>query len=66
MGPPDHVGLDEFQEGGICVVAFELVHVFDFLEFLPHKVAVGIAFTMDKSQDSMALLPSVLPSQPAR
>ena len=66
VGSPDHVGLDEFQEGGICVVAFEFVHVLDFLKLLPHKVAVGIAFTMDKSQDSMALLPSVLTSQPAR
>ena len=66
MGSPDHVRLDEFQEGGICVVAFELVHVLDFLELLSHKGTVGVAFTMDESQDSMALLPSVFTSQPAR
>lgn len=64
VGSPDHVGLDELEEGDVGVVALEFAHVFDVLEFADHEGAVGVAFAVDKSQHGVAFVPAVLPSEP--
>lgn len=66
MGPPDHVRFEEVDVADVCVSALEFAHVFDLLQFLGDEWRVGVAFAMNKGQDGVAFLPTVLPSEPAR
>jgi len=65
VGSPDHVWLDEFEEGDIRIVAFEFAHILDVPVFSRDEGTVGVAFAMDQSQDGMAIFPSVLAGEPA-
>ena len=62
--PPDHVGLKELEEGDVAVSALEFAHLLNLFEFLQNEGAIGVAFAVDECQDVMAVLPSILASEP--
>ena len=64
VGPVDHVRLEEFQEGSVGIVPFELAHAFDILELLQNKRTVRVAFTVDERKHGVAFLPAILARQP--
>ena len=66
VGPPNHVGLDKLQEGNIGIIAFKFTHVFDFLKFPAYKGAVQVSLAVNKSQDSMAIFPTIFACKPTR
>ena len=64
MKTVDHVGFEEFHIARISVVAFELAHVFNLLEFALDKAMVAVAFTVNESEDIMTFFPTVASSEP--
>ena len=66
VGPVDHVRLEEFQEGGVGVLAFEFAHVFDVFEFLDHEGAVRVAFAVHEGEYGVAFFPAIFAREPTR
>ena len=66
MRSVDHVWFEEFKEGSVCVVTLEFAHVLDVLELSGNKRAVGVAFTVNKRQHGVTVLPAILASKPTR
>ena len=64
VGPVDHIWFEELDPRSISVIALKFTHVFDVLEFLHHKGAVRVAFSMDEGQDGVAFFPAVLAREP--
>jgi hypothetical protein len=60
----DHVRLEQLPVGDIGILTFELNHVFDVFVFADDEGSIGISFAVNKGQDSMAVLPSILACQP--
>ena len=66
VGPVDHVGLEELEEGGVGVAAFEFANVFNVLEFLGDEGAVWVTFAVDEGEHGMAVFPAIFAREPAR
>ena len=65
MGAIDHLGLEELEVRHVGVVAFELAHVFDFLQLGEDEAVVGVALAVDEGQDGVAVFPAILAGEPA-
>ena len=65
VGPVDHVWLEEFEERGVGVLAFEFAHVFDVLVFLQDERAVGVSLAVDEGEHGVAVFPAVFAREPA-
>lgn len=60
----EHVWLEKIKIGNISVTAFKLAHLLDIFKFEGHEGAIPITFSVDESQNIMAVLPSVLSCKP--
>ena len=65
VGPVEHVGLEELQEGRVGVAPFELAHGFDVLELLDDERAVRVASAVDEGEHGVAVFPAILAREPA-
>ena len=66
MGTLDHIWLKELEKSNIGIVSLKLAHVLNLLQFDLNKGIVWIAATVNKCENSMAILPSVLSCKPTR
>ena len=64
VGTVDHVGLEEVKVGDVLVAGFKSAHLLDVAQLQGDQLAVGVALSVDQSENAVAFFPAVVAGEP--
>ena len=66
MSAINHIGLEELEDGGVCVHPLEFDHIADLFQFLLDVRVVDVSITMEQREGALGFFPTAVLREPTR